>query len=469
LLVVALGVSLAGVASAQDAPADDAEAKPEASEPADPAAADEEEDAYEEAEENGDENGDADAAGAQPSPAAAKPAAQTPAKKPAAKATLSVGNPDEDADSADEPESKRLPPRVPWRGTAFSWGHSVTTSALGIGDDYISDSHQSYTQNFSLGLNYFVVDQEKFSVAVATNPSMSVELTNSNSTTTEREPWFNDLPVSGVFRARLYSHDELPIATGLVANGTVLLPTSPASHDTGTVLTTSPRLVLWQAIPLLPKDVSPVLNSVAIGVSGRWDHRFGLATTPVNSDLARPRMNAAGDTFKSDDIGFNPIAGDTLREGAFVFFSQGFNDGMQINVVGAFSLFQRFLPDFDDSTIALDTGDAPVGRDPDRRTVQYHQAFFAGVDYFPLPEAGVSLGYSSSSNQLGPDGRHRNVFYNPNSQFSASLVVSLDAIYEAATGPRRSNPFVLVADNKQKKTKKKNNDKRQSPGLGVVF
>ncbi|MEQ9320454.1 MAG: hypothetical protein RIF41_14910, partial [Polyangiaceae bacterium] len=155
------------------------------------------------------------------------------------------GGTDDEPDEVDEPEEipNSIPARVPWRGTAFNWGHDFTTSAVGIGADFQGADFQTYTQTFSLGLNYFVIDQEKWSLALNTGPSVTVELTDSATTTTQREPQMNDLPLSVVYRRRLYSHDELPIATGLVLNARVLAPTSPGSYNTGTYLTTSPAVV----------------------------------------------------------------------------------------------------------------------------------------------------------------------------------------------------------------------------------
>src|SRR5690606_23307776 len=108
----------------------------------------------------------------------------------------------------EEQEQKKAPPRLPWRGTAISWSHAVTTSALGIGEDFQSTAHQQYIQTVGLGLNYFLIDEDVWSLAIATGPSFSVEMTNSGATTTEREPWFNDLNSAVVFRTRFFSDKD---------------------------------------------------------------------------------------------------------------------------------------------------------------------------------------------------------------------------------------------------------------------
>ena len=390
---------------------------------------------------------------------------------------------DDEPDEVDEPEEipTKIPARVPWRGTAFAWGHDFTTSAAGLGSDFQGADFQTYTQTFSLGLNYFVIDQEKWSLALNTGPSVTVELTDSATTTTRREPQMNDLPTSVVYRRRLYAHDELPIATGLVLNARVLWPTSPGSYNTGTYLTTSPAVVMWQSFPIIPKDVAPVLNSMAVGFSGRWNHRFGSATTPVNNDLQRPRQNQSGATFLDSQLAGNRVGQDNLREGFFLFLSQPIGPTQLVLFAGAgFSqVYQGGLGEVE--CIDIDTG-CVTQEDIDRAAEeaginpagdwQFSYDFSVGGNFFPVPEAGISFGYSNATNQLGPDGRRRNIFYTPNAQFSLGMIVSLDAIYEAITGPRRISPFVLVAKNEKKKEedrRRERDERKKTMELPVTF
>lgn len=356
------------------------------------------------------------------------------------------------ADTAVEEEKEvetRGPVRLPWRGTGFGWDHSATTAAVGVGGDYISDNFHQYTQTFSLGLNYFVVEQDKWSLAVSASPSVSVELTNSDSTTTQHEPWFNDLPVAAIYRRRLYANDELQLYTGMSLNGSVLLPTSPASYNAGTYFTTSPRLVVFQSIPILGKDAKH-FQSFALGVSVRWDHRFGAADNAINPDLDRPRMDARGSTFISDDLTFNRFAENSLRQGAFVFFSEDVV-GTTLQFFASLGLNQNFLPALSDPScdVQLQTGCVDVKSQT--AFTQYGYSFATGFTWFPMSEFGVYLNYANGGGQLGPDGQRRNVFYNPNAQFSTGIALGLDAIYENLTGWRRKDPFFLVAKDERKK------------------
>lgn len=358
-------------------------------------------------------------------------------------------------DKPKEPET-RGPVRLPWRGTGMSWDNSATTSALGLGGDYQSGAFQQYTQTFSLGLNYFVVEQDKWSLAVSASPSFSVELTNSGETTTRREPWFNDLPLSTIYRRRLYANEEKELFTGMVLNGTVILPTSPGSYNAGTYFTASPRFVVFQTFPLLGHSAKH-FQSFSVGASVRWDHRFGAADTAVNPDLNQPRMDSRGSTFLSDDLTFNRLAQNSLRQGAFIFFSEDIV-GTTLQFFASFGLNQNFLPALADSTcdVTIQTGCVDVKSQG--AFTQFGYSFAAGFTWFPMSEFGVYLNYANGGGQLGPDGQRRSVFYNPNAQVSAGIALGLDAIYETLTGWRRKDPFFLVA--KREEEDKKRVDKK---------
>ena len=389
------------------------------------------------------------------------PAAPASARERAAVKMNTAGTHVEKKDAGDEPAKKetRAPARLPWRGTGMSWDHSATTSLLGVGKDVQSVAHQQYVQTFSAALNYFIIEQEKWSLALGAAPSFSVELTNSSDTTTLHEPWLNDLPVSAVYRRRLYANEEKELYTGLAFNTSVILPTSPASYNAGTYLTTSPRVTVFQTFPILGQKAKN-FQSFSVGVSARWDHRIGRADTAVNADLNQPRMDSRGSTFISDDLSFNRFAQNSLRQGVFVFFSEDVV-GTTLQFFASLGLNQNFLPALPESgcDVAIQTGCVNVKNQG--TFTQYGYSFAAGFTWFPSAEFGLYLNYANGGGQLGPNGERRSVFYNPNAQFSAGLALGLDAIYEVLTGPRRKDPFFLVA----KKDDKKRLDKQVAAGF----
>ena len=346
--------------------------------------------------------------------------------------------------------SRFIAPRVPWRGTGLSWSHSATTTLLGVGQQTISDAHEVYIQQLGATLNYFVFDEDYLRVRVDTQPSFSLELTDSNVTTTYREPQFNDLPLEVVVNIPLYRTAGGWGASGLLGT-TAVLPTSKISRRNGTYWTQSSRAGVFQVIPLLGPNAA-ALRSVMIGASVRWDHRFGRATTPVYSDLRWTRQNAQGQTFLSDQLSFSPIATDTLREGAFLFFTEKLF-GSHLWVFAGANLTQSWLPAFEgnDCEAEILTGCVKGESPPNKVTLRRLWGFSGSIIYFPTNEVSVAVGYASATNQLGPDGQLQSIWYTPNATFSASIGLSLDAIYEAFTGPRRNSPFFLAKRDRQRK------------------
>lgn len=378
---------------------------------------------------------------------------------------------EERADEVEEEvEDNGLAARLPWRGSAFSWGHSASPSILGIGDDTQGRDFETYTQTFSVGLNYFFIDQDQWSLAVATSPSVSVELTDSAVTTTRNEPQFNDLPVSLAYRRRLHTDADVGLATGLVLNGTVIAPTSPASQANSTYLRTSPRVVLWQVLPLLGRD-APALRSIILGGSFRWDHRFGEATTPVGgrNGFVREFQGLNNNIFPSDQFSFGRLRQNTLRQGLFAFFSESHGNQL-VQAFASFSFTQEYVPEFSNQCISLDTGLActedtsfaeGTQTNDSAQDAFFGYGFAVGMSYFPMPEWGISVNYSNVGGQLGLDGQRQSIAYNPRSaQFGASIAIGFDAIYEAITGPRRAGAFFLVAQNEEKK-KERNDERRE--------
>src|SRR5690606_38619833 len=173
---------------------------------------------------------------------------------------------------------------------------------------------------------------------------------------------------------------------------------------------------LWQSIPLLPEDVSSVLNAFYLGASFRWDHRFGEATTPVNGRiqdadrLPIARQNLIGETYFPDQLSFSRFAENTIREGFFIFTSDMIGP-TQLNFFASMSFTQSFLPKWSDQTVGnVLTGPVtvpPSDDDPNRR---HSYGFAIGVDFFPIPEAGLSVSYANNSYTLGLDGRRQSPF-----------------------------------------------------------
>jgi hypothetical protein len=74
------------------------------------------------------------------------------------------------------------------------------------------------------------------------------------------------------------------------------------------------------------------------------------------------------------------------------------------------------------------------------RTARRTAGVSAGLTLFPVSELGLAFGYENAADLDGPT---PNLLYTPRALFTGALIVSLDAIYERATGPARTEPFML--------------------------
>lgn len=389
---------------------------------------------------------------AQPAPPAAEPAPPPPAPlappAPTSAPTPALGEPDR-VTEGEESTDKRKPGAawVPWRGSAMNWSHDVTTTALGVGRDNIGSEGEVYSQGFGATLNYFVIDEKEFRLRLTTAIGFDVEMTDGD-TTTKNEPRFRDMPLTIATGAlTVASSDDKEWSFGFIPNYTTIFPTGPVSQDRGVILTMSPRLLTFFTAPILGDDAEH-LKGVFGGVSVRYDRTFTEANVPVNDQVAaRPRRDPSGDTFFSDQISGNRLGDNTLRVGGFLFFEEKFGPST-LWLSGGPSWSVTFLPELTDAgCVQIDTGCVEVPPDETAPDTRINAGFGASVSYFPTSEFGFDVSYNNNSLQLGEDGQRRDIFYSPDATFSATLIVSVDAIYERIVGDPREDPVIIFGKN----------------------
>ena len=407
------------------------------------------------------QSGEAAPATAPVAPALAAPAA-APAVAAPARAAAGPPTADQGASKA-EPRTapeEDAPPTLPWRGTAFKWSQALTTTAAGIGTDVQSSAHEIYTHGYWVLLNYYVLDQKGAKIRLASSPGIDVELTNSDTTTTEREPQLRELNLSTIGSFQLYADKSQDYALVALPNFTLLFPTSEFSRKSGTYLTTSPRLTLVQSFPVLKTDFP---QTFALGLAARWDHTFSQATDAVSADLERPTQINPGeplftDAYAGPPVGqqytTNQVSGvaivhDAVELGGYLYF-EGELAKNPLEFLVAASWTTAYAYDFESSDCDLVTltgcATAQSFEDANQPTATSRKvltSFDVEVAYYPMPEWGFAFGYSNSANQLGLDGQRRSIFYSPAAMFTARFELSLDALYEGMAGPRRKKRFFL--------------------------
>lgn len=319
--------------------------------------------------------------------------------------------------------------QLPWRDSAVSWGHVLTTSAAGVGRDYLSQAHQVYIQTFSLLANWHLITREAWGVRAALVPEFELELTDSALTTQRRELWFADLPLAVAGRWVLAKNEPELTSTTLLGNWTTIFPTSKASRAEGDLVTLSPRLGLTQTLPLLGKGAS-WFSHFSLGAEARYDHLFSEATTPVNDDLRLPGQDRSGRPRVTDLLNGAQLAPNRARFRGFLSFAeQIFGNPTKLTVSGFYETAR--LHGVEPVTLELATGPVEVTPDPDARTSQPTAGVAVELGHSPLPEFDVVLGYA---NRADLDSENSNPLYTPSAVFLLSLSLNLDQLYLSATG-----------------------------------
>lgn len=350
---------------------------------------------------------------------------------------------------------------VRWRGSGLSWNHAASTTALGVGADYISSDNQQYTQGVSGTFNYFLIDsydsagrKRGYYLRVATTLGFDVELTNSDTTTEKYEKQLRDTPISFIYSKTFYkTRDEMTVVA-LNTNGTIILPTSPITYDQGVYFGVSPRATLIVQTPLRGKDAS-FLQAIMMGLGASYTHRFSRAETPTNPDLRRLRQSTTGSLIVSDQLSGLSLNTNNMRVGVWGFLGEklfGRDLWIQFGGGATYQFINEFsAPDPNCATV-IATGCASAGHLPDKLTTRVLTDFGISFNYFPSAEWGIGLGYDNVTGQLAPDGTRRNPFFSPDAQFSASILVSLDAIAERLEGNVRDEPVIYFGQNRPKPT-----------------
>lgn len=360
---------------------------------------------------------------------------------------------------------KKMEPRVRWRGTNLNWNNSFTTTAVGLGRDNIGGEGEQFTTGLGLTVNYYLIEPKDeqgnkrgYSLRSAVGFGFDTEMTNSDSSTKRNETQLRDTTLAFVFSKSIWksADEEWAISTNL--NGTFSFPTSKASYGEGIYLGVSPRASAFLSFPVLGKN-SKFMDSILLGVGMRYDHRFSQASVPTNSDISASvvRQDLQGNSRPNDVLSGRFIDANSLRPSAFIYFDENILGG-QLQVFVGGGLNYRLTHGVGNGgtgvdctdTVVTSTGPAcPTHGDLAAPNYTLNTSFSAGLTFFPMVEWGINVGYDNVASNLSPKSQIQDPFYSSGAQFSAGILVSLDAIYERLTGPERDEPFIVFGNNRK--------------------
>jgi hypothetical protein len=321
----------------------------------------------------------------------------------------------------------------PWDGTTLLFDQSVTTQTFHLGGDY-----QSYDPTYEWWLafkpRYTVYDHKNDAVSVYLWMNLYLELTNSDTTTTYREPLLGP-----TWLWATYAHTFREVRdykTTLSAGPRLTLPTDKGAYDIGQFVGLGAVASVAQTFPLLGKGAR-ALNGARLGLGVIYNHPFDRSTGPVNGDIHQLR----------DDIGGRPIVSDQLsgQMNQQHSLNLSFFGDLKIARRLELSLSYILLNAWDyaprATEVCITSGCVTPTSIANPTTYRVNTWLVAALEYGVIEELSVSLGYYNLANQLAPDGTRRDPLWSPTARIFLTLTSNLDAVYRRVTKKPVSRPI----------------------------
>lgn len=330
--------------------------------------------------------------------------------------------------SAKKKPSEEKEKKLAWRGTSLSWSNRATAQTVGLGDDY--QSANPYAEwFFSLRPRYYLWDGDGDSLSLRLTLNAFTELTNSDSTTKEREFLIDDSTIALVPSFTLAKDGDYRTVLSLTTPR-VVLPTSKASRSSGIYAEVGVRASITQTVPIRGTN-EDFFQTANFGARTGYAYLFSKGNVPLDADLDQLRRNVDGVTVSNDQLRGAALA----QHRASAHFFGGldiYKDVVTFDSEIGMDWFWKFP--LAEADVTLETGPAEV-ESQDSGRLQRSLFFNVGLSVQAIDDIlTIGAGYESFPTQLGPGGTRRSIFYSPESLLYFSLDLSLDGLYLEATG-----------------------------------
>jgi len=321
-------------------------------------------------------------------------------------------------------ESEEKP--SPWRGSVLLFDQSATTQTVGLGKDYQS-ADQTYELWFALKPRYTFYETKTTALSVGLWTNLYLELTNSDTTTTEHEPVLGATIVSAAISQTLW--EQAGYKTSFSLGPRVTLPTDKESRNSGRYLSIGASGGLSQTIPMAGK-AAPSFNYVKLGVSSIYGHPLNRYTTPTNEDIQQPRQDVAGRLVFDNQLRF----GMNTRDSISVTFSAGvallpkLELGLSYVITNSWTYWPTPA-----NVLTTPTGPAAPQSIDNPTNHRVGTWALASIDYEALDEMSVGVGYYNQTGQIGPDGQRRSPLWSPDARIFLTVTGNLDIIFNHFT------------------------------------
>ena len=177
-----------------------------------------------------------------------------------------------------------------WHNSTLQLDQSATTQTLHIGDDYQS-ANPTYELWVAVKPRYYLFETPVHSLNVNLWTNLFLELTNSDTTTRERQITFGPTYLTAPYSRVLL--DRGPSQTVITAGPRLTLPTDTGAWSSGQLIGAGAVAELSQTLPLRGRRAT-FLRSVRLAASVIYGHWFDRSTSAYDSDLFVLRQDVAG-------------------------------------------------------------------------------------------------------------------------------------------------------------------------------
>ena len=326
------------------------------------------------------------------------------------------------ATSASDPAASEGPFHR-WRGSSLSLDQSVTTQTLHVGGDFQS-SDPVYELWLAAKPQYSLVDRPRDRLVVNAWFNAFLELTNSDSTTTRREPLLGPTFVTAPYVHTLERglRQDLGYKTSVSVGPRLVLPTDKASWNSGQWMSAGITTSVSQSIPLAGESARLWKGArFVLGLTGGAP--WARATTPVDSDLKIPRLEVVANRVLPSDQLRGQMNTKVYLNGLASADVQVM-DRLEVSASYVLLNSWAYAPPAAQICTLL-TGCATPMASGDATTFRASTWLTLSASYELTRTLGLSVGYYNRATQLGPDGTRRTPFWSPDARFFATLTGSL--------------------------------------------
>jgi MYXO-CTERM domain-containing protein len=313
-----------------------------------------------------------------------------------------------------------------WHGSILLFDQSITTQTAGIGADYQS-ANPIYEWWIAFKPQVFLFERAKDRLSVNLWTNLYLELTNSDTTTKQRDFLMGPTYLWSSYGRTLVERGGYK--TTLTAGPRVTLPTDKPSRAAGQYFGLGASLGGAQAFPLLGKNAR-ALRGLRVGASAIYNHPFWAATTPVNDEIHQLRQDLGGRTIIDDQLRgpMNP------KHALNLYFTGELQILPRLAFAASYVLLQQWSYEPTPAVVPTMTGPLVVGPGiADPTTHRVTTWLVSSFDYSLTNELLVSFGYLNRTSQLGPDGTRRNPLWSPDARLFLTVTCRLDAFYGRVT------------------------------------